>query len=141
MARCVQGTGGGAFNVDDPFEGEVVPPALDLSELAQATTWWVQWAPVTGKLPAVPGPGPTLFLAERHMPASSASAPGRSNADRARRPDSRGPAQDDPALSGWPRGLTRSPACQAPCWELQGPGTALARGRQGNEPTALGGRK
>lgn len=55
MARCVQGTGGGAFNVDDPFGGEVVPPALDLSELAQATTWWVQWAPVTGKLPAVRG--------------------------------------------------------------------------------------
>lgn len=75
MVRWIQGTGGSAFNADNLFGVEVVPPALDLSEPAQATTWWVQWAPVTRKLPAVPGPGPTLFLAERHMPASSASGP------------------------------------------------------------------
>lgn len=72
MVRWVQGMGGSAFNADNPFGEEAVPPALDLSEPARATPWWAQWAPVMGQLPAVPGPGPTLFPAERHMPASSA---------------------------------------------------------------------
>lgn len=61
VVRWAQGKGSSAFIAANAAGQRVVPPALDLPELAQPTPWWVKWAQVTGKLLNVPEPGPTLF--------------------------------------------------------------------------------
>lgn len=81
----------------------MVPPRLDLPELAWPTPRWFQWVRVTGNLPSVPKPSPTLFLAVQQIRPRLHQAPGSPNGEGA----SLGAAQTPAALLGWLLGLAR----------------------------------
>lgn len=74
------------------FSGEeVVPPALDLSGQAQATVWWVRWAPVAGKLLGLVPPSSWPRGTCQHRPHRALEVPTRT--EEAGSADPRRPAQ------------------------------------------------